>query len=69
MDFIEAIEKKLGKVAKKNMLPIQPGDVPSTYADVSDLVEDLGYQPQTSIEEGVGRFVDWYLDFFQIENR
>ena len=66
MDFIEAIEKKLGKAAKKNMLPLQPGDVPSTYADVSDLVEDLGYKPQTSIQEGINNFIDWYLEFFEI---
>ena len=68
MDFIEAIEKKLGKKAKKNMLPLQPGDVPSTYADVKDLVEDLGYKPSTSIQEGINNFIDWYLEFFQIEN-
>ncbi len=66
MDFIEAIEKKLGKKAKKNMLPLQPGDVPSTYADVSDLVEDLDYKPSTSIQEGINNFIDWYLDFFKV---
>jgi len=64
MDFIEALEKKLGKVAKKNMLPLQAGDVPSTYANVEDLIEDLGYKPETSIEEGIGKFVDWYIEFF-----
>ncbi len=67
MDFIEALEKKLGKVAKKNMLPIQAGDVPSTYADVSDLIADLGYKPETTIEEGINNFVDWYLEFFGID--
>ena len=67
MDFIEALEKKIGKVAKKNMLPIQPGDVPSTYADVSDLIDDLGYKPQTSIQEGINNFVDWYIDFYNIK--
>ena len=67
MDFIEAIEKKLGKKAKKNMLPIQPGDVPSTYADVSDLIENLGYKPNTSIEEGISNFIEWYLDFFEVK--
>ena len=66
MDFIEAIEKRLGKIAKKNMLPIQPGDVPATYADVSDLVEDLGYKPQTSVEEGVNNFIKWYREFFNV---
>ena len=64
MDFIEALEKKLGKVAKKNLLPLQAGDVPSTYADVNDLIEDLNYKPETSIQEGIDKFVDWYLEFF-----
>lgn len=67
MDFIEALEKKIGKVAKKNMLPIQAGDVPSTYADVGDLIADLDYKPETSIEEGINNFVDWYVDFFKID--
>ena len=67
MDFIEALEKKLGKVAKKNMLPIQAGDVPSTYADVSDLISDLGYKPETTIQEGINNFVDWYIEFFKID--
>ena len=67
MDFIEALEKKLGRTAKKNMLPIQAGDVPSTYADVSDLIADLNYKPQTTIEEGINNFVDWYVDFFKVD--
>lgn len=67
MDFIEALERKLGKKAKKNMLPIQAGDVPSTYADVSDLSADLGYKPATPIQEGIDNFVDWYVDFFKID--
>ncbi len=66
MEFIEAIEKALEKEAKKNMLPIQPGDVPATYADVSDLVEDLGYKPATSVEQGVNNFVKWYKEFFNV---
>lgn len=66
MDFIEAIEKELGKVAKKNMLPLQPGDVPATYANVEDLVSDLGYKPNTSIQEGIKNFVAWYREFFKI---
>ena len=66
MDFIEALEEKIGKKAKKNLLPIQPGDVPSTYADVTDLIEDLGYKPQTSIKEGISNFVDWYREFFRV---
>ena len=68
MDFIEALENKIGKKAKKNMLPIQAGDVPSTYADVQDLIDDLGYKPQTSIQEGINNFVDWYVEFFGIKN-
>jgi UDP-glucuronate 4-epimerase len=68
MDFIEALEKKIGKVAQKNMLPLQAGDVPSTYADVTDLIEDLDYKPETSIEEGIDKFVDWYVDFFHIQS-
>jgi len=67
MDFITAIENKLGKVIQKNMLPIQPGDVPATYADVTDLVEDLKYQPATPIQQGIDNFIDWYLDFFKQE--
>ncbi|MHC4232995.1 MAG: NAD-dependent epimerase [Planctomycetota bacterium] len=66
MDFIEAIEQALGKKAQKNMMPIQPGDVPATWADVDDLVEDLDYQPNTAVQEGVQRFIDWYKDFYQI---
>ncbi len=64
MDFIEAIEKALGKKAQKNLLPIQPGDVPATWADVSDLVEDMSYQPNTPIKEGVNRFIAWYKEFY-----
>lgn len=64
MDFITTIENQLGKTAVKNMMPIQPGDVESTYADVSDLIKDLDYKPKTSIEEGIGKFVDWYVSFF-----
>ena len=67
MDFIEALERKLGKTAKKNMLPIQAGDVPSTYANVEDLIADLNYKPQTPIQDGINNFVDWYLDFFKVD--
>lgn len=66
MDFITALEEKIGKNAEKNMLPLQAGDVPSTYADVSDLSEDLGYKPNTSVKEGISKFVDWYKDFFKV---
>jgi UDP-glucuronate 4-epimerase len=66
MAFVEALERKLGKSAKKNLLPMQPGDVPATYADLSELVGDTGYQPQTSIEEGIGKFVDWYREYYGV---
>ena len=66
MDFIEAIENAIGKKAEKNMMPIQPGDVPATWADVTDLVEDLGYKPNTPIQEGVNKFVEWYREFYKI---
>ena len=64
MDFITAIENKLGKTIEKNMMPLQAGDVPATYADVSDLVEDLDYKPATPVQDGVNNFVDWYTEFF-----
>jgi len=64
MDFITAIENKLGCVIEKNMMPIQAGDVPATYADVNDLVEELGYKPATPMQDGINKFVDWYLEFF-----
>lgn len=63
--FIECIEKELGKEAIKNLLPIQPGDVPSTYADISDLVRDFNYKPKVSVEEGVKNFITWYNDFYK----
>jgi UDP-glucuronate 4-epimerase len=69
MDFITAIEIKLGKTISKNFMPIQAGDVPATYADVTDLVIDLDYKPATPIQEGINKFVDWYLDFFQVEDK
>ncbi|SFV57865.1 dTDP-glucose 4,6-dehydratase [hydrothermal vent metagenome] len=67
MDFITAIENKLGKTIEKNMMPIQAGDVPATYANVDDLVDDLDYKPATPIQSGVDRFVDWYLEFFKVK--
>ena len=66
MDFIEAIEKAIGKTAEKNMMPLQPGDVPATWANVDDLVEDLDYKPATPIQQGVDNFVKWYRDFYKI---
>ncbi|KJH72886.1 NAD-dependent epimerase [Aliterella atlantica] len=64
MEFIAVIEKALGKTAIKNLLPMQPGDVPATYADVDDLIQDVGFKPTTSIEEGLGRFVKWYQEYY-----
>lgn len=64
MGFIEAIENALGKKAEKNFLPLQDGDVPATYADVDDLIKDVGFKPSTPIEEGVARFVDWYREYY-----
>jgi UDP-glucuronate 4-epimerase len=64
MHMIETLEKALGKVAVKNFLPIQPGDVPATWANVDALSNDVGFRPATSIEEGVGRFVEWYTGYY-----
>jgi UDP-glucuronate 4-epimerase len=65
MRLIEVLEEALGRKATKNFLPIQPGDVPATYADVDDLIRDVGFKPETSIEEGVGRFVEWYRGYYK----
>ena len=65
LNFIETLEKCLGKEAKKNLLPLQPGDVPDTYADVSDLVSNFGYKPNTLLEIGVRNFVEWYEKFYR----
>lgn len=64
LHLIEVLENALGRKADKNYLPMQPGDVPATYADVDDLNRDVGFRPATSIEEGVARFVAWYRDYF-----
>ncbi|MDQ2640735.1 MAG: NAD-dependent epimerase [Pseudomonadota bacterium] len=64
--YIETLEKCLGKKAERNLLPLQLGDVPDTYADVEDLVRDVGYKPATSVEEGVRRFVDWYRSYYKV---
>jgi len=66
LTFIETLEKCLGKKAIKNLLPLQPGDVPDTYADVSDLVDNLGYKPGTLLETGIRNFVEWYRNFYRI---
>ncbi|HMS83381.1 MAG TPA: NAD-dependent epimerase [Nitrospira sp.] len=66
LHFIEVLEKALGKKAEKNLLPIQPGDVPATYADIDDLTKDVGFRPSTSIEVGIPRFVKWYREFYGV---
>ena len=66
LSFIETLEECLGMEAEKNLLPLQPGDVPDTYADVSDLVRDLQYQPSMPIRQGIQNFVDWYRDFYKV---
>ena len=69
MDFISCIEKKLGKTAKKNMLPIQPGDVSKTWANVDELISDYDYHPSTLVEDGIDKFIDWYLKYYKNEKR
>ena len=64
MHLIETLEKCLGVTAEKNMMPMQPGDVPETHADIDDLERDTGFRPSTSIEDGVGRFVEWYREYY-----
>jgi UDP-glucuronate 4-epimerase len=66
MAYIETLEEQLGKKAEKNLLPIQPGDVPSTYADASDLMNDVGFKPETTIDYGIKRFVEWYRDYYGV---
>ena len=66
MRFIEVLEECLGRKAQKNLLPIQAGDVPATYADVDDLTREVGFKPATSIETGIRRFVDWYREYYKI---
>jgi UDP-glucuronate 4-epimerase len=64
--FIEVIEERVGRKARKNLLPLQPGDVPDTYANVDALIQDVGYKPATPVEEGIARFVDWYRDYYKV---
>jgi len=64
MDYIETLEKFLGKKAEKILLPLQPGDVPDTYADVEALVQDVGYKPNTTIEQGIEKFAAWYNSYY-----
>jgi len=66
MDFVRIIEEQLGCEAKKNLMPMQPGDVAATYADVQDLMNNLDYKPETSLSYGVGEFVKWYREFYGV---
>jgi len=66
MHYIEVLEKCLGKQAQKNMLPLQPGDVPATYANVDDLVREFGYKPDMTVEQGIANFVSWYRDYYGV---
>jgi UDP-glucuronate 4-epimerase len=66
LHFIEILEKALGKKAEKKLMPLQPGDVPATYADIDDLTHDVGFKPTTSIEVGIPRFVKWYREFYKV---
>ncbi len=67
MRYIELLEQCLGREAEKNLLPLQAGDVPDTWADVEDLVEEVGYRPATPVEEGVRRFVEWYREYYGVK--
>jgi UDP-glucuronate 4-epimerase len=64
MRFIEVLEAELGQKANKRFLPLQPGDVPATYADIDDLVAEVGFKPDTPIEVGIRRFVQWYRAYY-----
>ena len=66
MRYIEVIEERLGMKAEKNLLPLQPGDVPDTYADVAALAEDVGYKPDTPIEVGIENFIEWYREYYDV---
>jgi UDP-glucuronate 4-epimerase len=65
LHFIEVLEKHLGRTAEKHFLPMQAGDVPETYADVEDLMQDVGFRPATPITEGIARFVEWYREYYE----
>ncbi len=67
MDFIDAIEAETGKKAIKNLLPLQIGDVPATWADVSELINDTGFKPETSINQGIKEFMEWYINYYSIK--
>jgi len=66
LHLVQCLETSLGRKVEKRMLPMQPGDVPATFADVDDLVRDVGFHPKTSIEDGVRRFVEWYRGYYRL---
>ena len=66
MDYIDALESSLGRVGNKKLLPIQSGDVPDTYADVDDLVEEFDFKPNMSLEQGIDNFVRWFKEYYHI---
>ena len=66
MHVVSLLEKELGRTAIKEMLPMQPGDVPATYADIEDLVREIGFRPATTIEDGIARFAKWYRDYHNL---
>ena len=67
MKFIEILEDAIGRKAKKEFLPMQPGDVYQTYADISELEKDFGFKPSTSLEEGLSHFAAWYKDYYHVK--
>ncbi len=66
MEYIACIERAVGRTAEKNFLPMQPGDVPATFADVDDLARDVGFRPHTPLDEGIRKFVSWYREFYEV---
>jgi UDP-glucuronate 4-epimerase len=66
LDYIKAIEDALGIKADKELLPLQPGDVPDTYADVADLVRDFDYKPSITVNQGVAKFIEWYKNYYNV---
>jgi UDP-glucuronate 4-epimerase len=66
LDYIETIEQALGKTTEKELLPLQPGDVPDTYADVEELIADVGYRPTTDLKTGIGKFINWYVNYHKL---
>ena len=66
MNVVALLEKEFGRTARKEMLPMQPGDVQTTFADIDDLVRDVGFRPSTSLDDGIHRFVDWYCRYHRV---